>query len=62
MADAAKVGSAVHNVPVMLDPAGVFAHEVGGEFLQRGLRGFQVTPRAGLSQTGDAGVGLDLHE
>ena len=59
---AAEGAPAVEILPVMLDPQRVLAHQVAGELLDGGLRGFQKAPGAGLAQAREPGVRLDLDQ
>jgi len=51
-----------HDVPVVLDRARIFAHQVFTVFRDGRGAGFQLTPRAGLANACDTGVGLDPDE
>ena len=57
-----EVAVAVQHIPVVLDGAGVFAHQVLGKADDGGARGLDVAPRPGLADAVDPFVGIDADE
>ena len=50
-----------HDIPMMLDGERISANQIFPVFGNRGRRGLELSPGAGLAQADDPGVGVDPH-